>query len=39
MLELGFEPVANTPAEFTKIIQTEIPKWKRAIKASGATAE
>jgi tripartite-type tricarboxylate transporter receptor subunit TctC len=39
MLELGFEPVANTPAEFTQIIRAEVPKWKRAIEASGATAE
>ena len=39
MLTLGFEPTGTTPAEFAKVIQAEITKWKRVIETSGATPE
>jgi len=37
--ELGFEPVGNTPEEFATYVRTEIDKWGKVVKASGATAE
>lgn len=39
MLTLGFEPAGTTTAEFTQVIRSELPKWKRVIEASGATSE
>lgn len=30
---LGAEPVGNSPAEFTRVIQTGIPKWIKLVKA------
>ncbi|MGE5525317.1 MAG: tripartite tricarboxylate transporter substrate binding protein [Rhodospirillaceae bacterium] len=36
--ELGFEPVGNSPEEFAKYIRTEIDKWGRVVKTSGAKA-
>jgi tripartite-type tricarboxylate transporter receptor subunit TctC len=38
-LSQGMEPVGNTPAEFSKQIQSEIVKWAGVVKASGAKAE
>jgi tripartite-type tricarboxylate transporter receptor subunit TctC len=38
LAELGFEQVGNTPEEFAKYIRTEIEKWGRVVKASGAKA-
>jgi tripartite-type tricarboxylate transporter receptor subunit TctC len=32
----GAVPVANSPEETTKVIESEIPKWGKAVKASGA---
>jgi len=31
----GYEPVANTPAEFGKLIKEEIATWKDVVKAAG----
>ena len=39
LLTLGFEPTGTTPAEFAKVIQAEITKWKHVIETSGATPE
>lgn len=39
MLTQGMEPIGNTPAEFSKHVQSEIGKWARIVKASGAKAE
>lgn len=39
LLSQGMEPVGNTPAEFSKHVQSEIAKWARVVKASGAKAE
>lgn len=36
LMELGFEQVGNTPEEFSAYIRTEIDKWGRVVKASGA---
>jgi len=38
-LTQGMEPVGNTPAEFSKLIQSEIGKWAGVVKASGAKPE
>jgi len=39
MLNLGAEPVGNTPAEFATYIRTEAEKYARVIKASGARVD
>jgi tripartite-type tricarboxylate transporter receptor subunit TctC len=36
---LGFDPVENTPEQFTAYIRTEVTKWAKVIKDSGATAD
>ena len=36
----GLEPVAqNSPEEFTAFLQSEISKWAKVVKASGARAD
>ena len=35
----GLDLVGNTPEEFAAVIRSEIVKWARVIKASGATAD
>ena len=39
MTQLGMEPVGSTPAEFDALIRTEIEKWARVVKVSGAKAD
>lgn len=34
-LSLGLEPLSSTPEEFAALIQREIPKWKKVVKAAG----
>jgi tripartite-type tricarboxylate transporter receptor subunit TctC len=36
---LGADPVTNSPEEFSAFIRSELPKWAKIIKVSGATAE
>ncbi len=36
---LGFDPIANTPAEFAAQMRAEITKWGRVIKDAGIRAE
>lgn len=36
---LGIEPAASAPEEFAALIRSEIPKWARIVKASGAQVE
>ena len=36
---LGFEIVASTPEEFGAYIKTEIKKWEKVVRASGAKPE
>jgi tripartite-type tricarboxylate transporter receptor subunit TctC len=33
---LGIEPTLTSPEEFGALIRSEIPKWARIVKASGA---
>jgi tripartite-type tricarboxylate transporter receptor subunit TctC len=39
MLKQGFEPVGNTPPEFTKFIREEIPRWEKVVKTAGIKPE
>lgn len=39
MVELGMETVGNTPEQFDAYIRTEIEKWAKVVKASGARAD
>jgi tripartite-type tricarboxylate transporter receptor subunit TctC len=39
MADIGLTPIGNTPEEFDAYIRSEIPKWARVVKASGATAD
>jgi tripartite-type tricarboxylate transporter receptor subunit TctC len=39
LLSQGIEPVSNTPEEFTAYVRSEMAKWARVVKASGAKAE
>ena len=36
---LGIEPATSTPDEFSALIRSEIPKWARLVKVSGAMVE
>jgi len=35
----GFEVVGSSQAEFAAYVKSEIPKWAKVVKASGATVE
>jgi tripartite-type tricarboxylate transporter receptor subunit TctC len=35
----GLEPVGNTPQQFAAVIKSEIVKWTKVVKASGAKPE
>lgn len=39
MADLGMETVGNTPEQFDAYIRTEIEKWAKVVKASGARVE
>ena len=39
LLELGAEPVANSPEEFTALVKTEVVKWGDVVKKSGAKGD
>jgi tripartite-type tricarboxylate transporter receptor subunit TctC len=39
MTQLGMEPVGSTPAEFESYVRTEMEKWSRVVKLSGAKAD
>ncbi len=36
MTQLGMEPVGSTPEQFDALIRSEIEKWARVVKISGA---
>jgi tripartite-type tricarboxylate transporter receptor subunit TctC len=38
-LKQGAEAYATTPEEFTKVVQNDVVKWAKVVKASGATAD
>lgn len=35
----GLEPVSSTPAEFAAYLRSEVAKWSKVVKASGATTQ
>ena len=39
LFDLGLEPVGSTPDELARYQQTEIAKWAKVVKESGATVE
>ncbi|TAJ32923.1 MAG: tripartite tricarboxylate transporter substrate binding protein [Reyranella sp.] len=39
LAKIGLEVVASTPAEFTAVLQRDVPKWGKAVKDSGAVAD
>ena len=39
MADIGLQPLGTTPAEFDAYIKTEIEKWAKVVKVSGATAD
>lgn len=39
LLELGAEPVANSPEEFSALVRTEVVKWGDVVKKSGAKVD
>ena len=39
LLTQGMEPVSNTPEQFSAYIRSEMTKWAKVVKASGAKAE
>ena len=39
MADIGLQPLGTTPAEFDSYIRTEIEKWAKVVKLSGATAD
>jgi tripartite-type tricarboxylate transporter receptor subunit TctC len=36
---LGFDPQPNTPEAFAAFLKTEIVKWEKVVKTSGAKAD
>jgi tripartite-type tricarboxylate transporter receptor subunit TctC len=39
LLDLGAEPVGNTPDEFGKLFREEVARWAEVVKVSGARAD
>jgi len=39
LAELGGAPMGGTPADFGKIMESEVAKWKKVVEFSGATVE
>jgi len=39
LIELGFDPVGNTPAQFAVLIREEIEKWGKVIRAANMKVE
>jgi tripartite-type tricarboxylate transporter receptor subunit TctC len=39
LLDLGAEPVGNSPEEFAKIMKEEVVRWAEVVRASGARAD
>ena len=39
LAKIGLEVVASSQADFTKVLQRDVPKWGKAVKDSGAVVE
>jgi tripartite-type tricarboxylate transporter receptor subunit TctC len=39
LAELGGRPIPGTPEDFGRVVASEVEKWGKVVKASGATAE
>jgi tripartite-type tricarboxylate transporter receptor subunit TctC len=39
LAKLGLDVVASTPATFSQLLATDVPKWGKAVKDSGAVVE
>jgi tripartite-type tricarboxylate transporter receptor subunit TctC len=39
LADLGGAPMGGTPADFGKIMESEVAKWKKVVEFSGATVE
>jgi tripartite-type tricarboxylate transporter receptor subunit TctC len=39
LVDLGAEPALSTPAEFGALIKSEIVKWAKVVKESGAKVD
>jgi tripartite-type tricarboxylate transporter receptor subunit TctC len=39
LAKLGLEVVASSPADYNKLLASDVPKWGKAVKDSGAVAE
>ncbi len=39
LIDLGAEPVGNTPKEFGRQLRAEVTKWAQVVKVSGATVD
>ena len=39
IVELGFDPVGNTPEAFAALVRADIAKWQRVVKQSGAKVD
>jgi tripartite-type tricarboxylate transporter receptor subunit TctC len=39
LTSLGIEPSSSSPEEFAALIRSELPKWAKIVKASGAQVE
>src|SRR5688572_2441732 len=39
LLDMGAEPVGNTPEEFAKIMKEDVVRWGEVVRASGAKAD
>lgn len=37
--ELGLQPIGDTPAEFTRVIEQDLAKWKEVVRVSGASVD
>ena len=39
LFDLGAEPGGNTPEAYTRLIASEVEKWKKVVAATGVKAE